>query len=151
MCGDCHPPATARAVGHGPAAGPVTGRRMTMAVNGAPTRLRTAEYLGGLLSNIPPASVRQYRREGVLPGKKIGGSVRFSIAEVQGALSAVRTGGDSVIDLEREPLRDAAYIGMLFGVDASTVERHGRVGLIPRIKIGRHVRFIVADVLDALG
>jgi excisionase family DNA binding protein len=53
-------------------------------------------------------------------------------------------------DLTREPLADAKYIGSLLGIPTKSVLQYARDGRLPCIRIGRHVRFIVADVQRAL-
>jgi excisionase family DNA binding protein len=48
--------------------------------------------------------------------------------------------------LERGDLLDAAQVGELLGLAPSTVEDYGRRGLIVTTRLGRHVRFLRADV-----
>ena len=120
-------------------------------VAGPARRLRRAAYIGTLLGDIPESTVRQYRRQGILPGVEIGGHVRFCVAQVNEAISDLRSSGTSGVDLEREPLRDVQFIAALLGIKDSTVEYYARRGRIPRVKLGRHVLFIEADVLEAVG
>ena len=51
-----------------------------------------------------------------------------------------------VTGLTRADLMTAAEVATLLGVPVSTVRHWGRAGLLPRIKLGRHVRFIRAHV-----
>jgi excisionase family DNA binding protein len=48
--------------------------------------------------------------------------------------------------LTRADLMTAADVAILLGVPISTVRHWGRVGVLPRVKLGRHVRFIRAHV-----
>ncbi len=52
--------------------------------------------------------------------------------------------------LTRADLMTAADVANLLGVPVSTVRHWGRAGVLPRIKLGRHVRFIRAHVERAL-
>ena len=51
-----------------------------------------------------------------------------------------------ITGLTRADLMTAAEVATLLGVPVSTVRHWGRAGLLPRIKLGRHVRFIRAHV-----
>lgn len=51
-----------------------------------------------------------------------------------------------ITSLTRADLMTAAEVASLLGVPVSTVRHWGREGLLPRIKLGRHVRFIRAHV-----
>jgi excisionase family DNA binding protein len=44
----------------------------------------------------------------------------------------------------------AAEVAELLGVPVSTVREWGRNGILPRIKLGRHVRFIRSQVEEAI-
>ena len=55
-----------------------------------------------------------------------------------------------VTGLTRADLMTAAEVAALLGVPVSTVRHWGRAGLLPRIKLGRHVRFIRAHVEGTL-
>jgi excisionase family DNA binding protein len=48
--------------------------------------------------------------------------------------------------LTRADLMTAAEVAELLGVPVSTVREWGRNGQLPRIKLGRHVRFLRAHV-----
>lgn len=48
--------------------------------------------------------------------------------------------------LTRADLLTAAQVADLLGVPVSTVREWGRSGTLPRIKLGRHVRFVRAQV-----
>jgi excisionase family DNA binding protein len=48
--------------------------------------------------------------------------------------------------LTRADLLTAADVAELLGVPVSTVREWGRNGTLPRIKLGRHVRFLRAQV-----
>ena len=48
--------------------------------------------------------------------------------------------------LTRADLMTAADVASLLDVPVSTVRHWGRAGVLPRIKLGRHVRFIRAQV-----
>ena len=52
--------------------------------------------------------------------------------------------------LTRTELMTARELAEVLGVPVSTVLHWGRTGLLPRIKLGRHVRFIRAHVEAAL-
>jgi excisionase family DNA binding protein len=54
------------------------------------------------------------------------------------------------LDLQREPLRDAAYVAALLGVPHKSVLQYARDGRLPHVRVGRHVRFIVRDVEHAV-
>lgn len=50
-----------------------------------------------------------------------------------------------------EPLLTAAQLGeLLGGIPAKTILQYARDGRLPCLRIGRHVRFIRADVSGAL-
>lgn len=55
-----------------------------------------------------------------------------------------------ITGLTRADLMTAAEVANLLGVPVSTVRHWGRAGLLPRIKLGRHVRFIRAHVEGTL-
>jgi excisionase family DNA binding protein len=48
--------------------------------------------------------------------------------------------------LTRADLMTAREVAELFGVPISTVYEWGRCGVLPRVKLGRHVRFLRAQV-----
>lgn len=48
--------------------------------------------------------------------------------------------------LTRSDLLTAAQVADLLGVPVSTVREWGRNGTLPRIKLGRHVRFLRSQV-----
>lgn len=50
----------------------------------------------------------------------------------------------------REELMTAEQLAGLLQMRRSTIEDYARRGLLPSLKLGRHRRFIRADVLDAL-
>jgi excisionase family DNA binding protein len=52
--------------------------------------------------------------------------------------------------LERARLRDADYIARLLGIPRKTVLQYARDGRLPCVRLGKHVRFVVADVERAL-
>ena len=52
--------------------------------------------------------------------------------------------------LTRAELMTARELAGVLGVPVSTVLHWGRVGILPRVKLGRHVRFIRAHVEQAL-
>ena len=54
------------------------------------------------------------------------------------------------LGLQREPLRDAAYVAELLGVPHKSVLQYAREGRLPHVRVGRHVRFIVRDVEQAV-
>jgi excisionase family DNA binding protein len=54
------------------------------------------------------------------------------------------------LDLERARLRDASYIGRLLDIPPKTVLQYARDGRLPCIRLGKHVRFVVADVEHAV-
>jgi hypothetical protein len=54
------------------------------------------------------------------------------------------------LGLEREPLRDVAYIAELLDIPLKSVHDFARRGILPSIKLDRHRRFVVADVEHAL-
>jgi excisionase family DNA binding protein len=62
-------------------------------------------------------------------------------------MDAASPGG---FDLARQPLTDAKHIGSLLGIPPKSVLQYARDGRLPCVRIGRHVRFIVADVQRAL-
>lgn len=44
------------------------------------------------------------------------------------------------------PLRDAEYVARLLGIPRKSVLQYAREGKLPCVRIGRHVRFVIADV-----
>jgi excisionase family DNA binding protein len=44
------------------------------------------------------------------------------------------------------PLRDAGYVARLLGIPRKSVLQYAREGKLPCVRIGRHVRFVIADV-----
>lgn len=52
--------------------------------------------------------------------------------------------------LTRAELMTAEELGQVLGVARSTVLYWGRIGLIPRVKLGRHVRFVRSHVEAAI-
>jgi excisionase family DNA binding protein len=50
----------------------------------------------------------------------------------------------------RDELLTADQLASLLQLPRSTIEDYARRGLLPLLKLGRHRRFIRADVLDAL-
>lgn len=52
--------------------------------------------------------------------------------------------------LTRSDLMTAGQVADLLGVPVSTVREWGRNGTLPRVKLGRHVRFVRAQVEAAL-
>jgi excisionase family DNA binding protein len=52
--------------------------------------------------------------------------------------------------LTRADLMTAAEVAQLLSVPVSTVQQWGRTGALPRLKLGRHVRFIRAHVERAI-
>jgi excisionase family DNA binding protein len=52
--------------------------------------------------------------------------------------------------LTRADLMTATQVADLLGVPISTVREWGRNGTLPRIKLGRHVRFVRAHVESAI-
>jgi excisionase family DNA binding protein len=52
--------------------------------------------------------------------------------------------------LTRAELMTAIEVAELLGVPVSTVREWGRNGTLPRVKLGRHVRFIRAHVQAAI-
>jgi excisionase family DNA binding protein len=54
------------------------------------------------------------------------------------------------LGLERAQLRDANYIARLLGIPRKTVLQYARDGRLPCVRLGKHVRFVVADVERAL-
>lgn len=52
--------------------------------------------------------------------------------------------------LTRADLMKADDVADLLGVPVSTVLHWGRTGALPRIKLGRHVRFIRSELEQAL-
>ena len=54
------------------------------------------------------------------------------------------------IGLTRSELMTASEVAAVLAVPVSTVLHWGRIGVLPRVKLGRHVRFIRAHVERAL-
>jgi excisionase family DNA binding protein len=52
--------------------------------------------------------------------------------------------------LTRAELMTATEVAELLGVPVSTVREWGRKGTLPRVKLGRHVRFIRSQVEAAI-
>ena len=48
--------------------------------------------------------------------------------------------------LQREDLLDAGQVAELLGLKCSTVEDYARRGELPCVRLGRHPRFLRADV-----
>jgi excisionase family DNA binding protein len=61
------------------------------------------------------------------------------------SIAAVQLSG-----LTRADLMTAAEVAALLGVPISTVREWGRKGTLPRVKLGRHVRFVRAQVEEAI-
>jgi excisionase family DNA binding protein len=54
------------------------------------------------------------------------------------------------IEVLREPLLDAEQAAVLLGIPRSSVYAYAKRGQLPHVKIGRHVKFIRADLEQAL-
>jgi len=54
------------------------------------------------------------------------------------------------LNLERARLRDAAYISRLLGIPRKTILQYARDGRLPCVRLGKHVRFVVEDIANAL-
>jgi excisionase family DNA binding protein len=54
------------------------------------------------------------------------------------------------IEVLREPLLDAEQAAVLLGIPRSSVYAYAKRGELPHVKIGRHVKFIRADLEQAL-
>ncbi len=54
------------------------------------------------------------------------------------------------LGLEREPLRDARFVARLLGLPVKTVHQYARDGRLPSLQIGKHRRFLLADVEQAV-
>lgn len=54
------------------------------------------------------------------------------------------------LGLEREPLRDAGYVAALLGLPVKTVHQYARDGRLPSVRIGKHRRFLLADLERAV-
>jgi excisionase family DNA binding protein len=67
---------------------------------------------------------------------------------VTGQLSL--NGLDTPRGLTRAELMTATEVAELLGVPVSTVREWGRNGTLPRVKLGRHVRFLRAHVEAAI-
>jgi excisionase family DNA binding protein len=74
-----------------------------------------------------------------------------------GVMSWSRSGAASVSarepaeeELEPWPLRDADYVARLLGIPRKSVLQYAREGKLPCVRIGRHVRFVIADVQAAI-
>lgn len=52
--------------------------------------------------------------------------------------------------LTRAELMTAAEVAELLGVPVSTVREWGRKGTLPRVKLGRHVKFVRSQVEAAI-
>lgn len=52
--------------------------------------------------------------------------------------------------LTRAELMTAEEVGQMVGVARSTVLYWGRIGVLPRVKLGRHVRFVRSHVEVAI-
>ena len=55
-----------------------------------------------------------------------------------------------LLEIERAPLRDAGYVAGLLGIPRKSVLQYAREGKLPCVRIGRHVRFVIADVQAAI-
>jgi excisionase family DNA binding protein len=66
--------------------------------------------------------------------------------------SPAADGGEqlALLELERAPLRDATYVAGLLGIPRKSVLQYAREGRLPSVRIGRHVRFVIADVQAAI-
>lgn len=60
------------------------------------------------------------------------------------------TDPSEVVGLTRSDLMTAAEVAAVLAVPVSTVLHWGRVGVLPRVKLGRHVRFVRSHVQLAL-
>lgn len=58
--------------------------------------------------------------------------------------------GEQLGGLTRSDLMTAAEVAAVLAVPESTVLHWGRVGVLPRVKLGRHVRFVRSHVQLAL-
>jgi excisionase family DNA binding protein len=65
-------------------------------------------------------------------------------------MTATTDPGQPQRGLTRADLMTATQVAELLGVPISTVREWGRNGTLPRIKLGRHVRFIRAHVESAI-
>lgn len=54
------------------------------------------------------------------------------------------------VDLARSPLRTAAEIAALLDIPEKSVLYYARDGRLPCVRIGKHVRFVLADVEAAV-
>jgi len=54
------------------------------------------------------------------------------------------------VGLTRSDLMTAAEVAAVLAVPVSTVLHWGRIGVLPRVKLGRHVRFVRAHVQRTL-
>ncbi len=52
--------------------------------------------------------------------------------------------------LTRSELMTARELADMIGVPVSTVLHWGRIGVLPRVKLGRHVRFVRSHVQQAI-
>jgi hypothetical protein len=56
----------------------------------------------------------------------------------------------TVPGLDREPLRDANYVGEILAIPPKTVLQYARDGRLPCVRIGKHARFLVSEIEAAL-
>jgi excisionase family DNA binding protein len=53
---------------------------------------------------------------------------------------------DRLIDLESAPLRTAAHLSRLLNISEKSILQYARDGRLPSVRIGKHVRFVVAEI-----
>lgn len=56
----------------------------------------------------------------------------------------------SPVTLDTAPLRDASYVAGRLGIPQKTVLQYARDGRLPSVRIGKHVRFVSADLDEAI-
>lgn len=71
-------------------------------------------------------------------------------ARNQPARSTLSNDQPTLLEIERAPLQDAGYVAELLGVPRKSVLQYAREGRLPCVRIGRHVRFVIADVQAAI-
>jgi excisionase family DNA binding protein len=82
--------------------------------------------------------------------KPIAGQLSLVDAERRAPSSSAPAPGSEPRGLTRSDLMTAVQVSDLLGVPVSTVREWGRNGALPRVKLGRHVRFIRAQVEGAI-
>ena len=110
-----------------------------------PQLLRTRDVLQ--LLNIKPAEIDEYVGEGRLRRIRIGTSVRYLIDKKLALRTDANTNAQE-IQIHPQRLLRESDVANLLSISTDQVGRYVRAGLLPRVQIGKSVRFRPDDVKD---